>query len=106
MSDLDYKTHLSCALDERLVLVMEECGEVTQACSKALRHGLDNYDPENPRVTNRMDLARELGDLQAAILLLADSGAVSMEDVKIRAAKKYANHKHGKTPLYHQGSSE
>ena len=39
--------------EELLIILMEECAEVAQACSKVLRFGND-YD----------DLEKELGDLQ------------------------------------------
>ena len=54
--------------DERYVLglLAEECGEVVQACGKALRFGLDS--PAGPGgATARQELERELGDVRAAV---------------------------------------
>ena len=51
-----------------LTCLAEECGEVTQRATKAIRFGLDP-DPRRPPewrdVSNREGLERELGDLLA-----------------------------------------
>jgi hypothetical protein len=52
---------LTPAEAERLTILIEECGEVIQACSKVLRHGWDStYDNG---ITNRQQLEIELGDV-------------------------------------------
>lgn len=48
---------------ERLTCLMEECAEVIQTCSKALRFGIDDINPHNNK-TNRELLEEELGDLK------------------------------------------
>lgn len=46
-----------------LVITMEECGELTRACSKILRHGTDD-----PKHLN--NLIEEMGDVLAMIRIL------------------------------------
>ena len=47
--------------DEKLVLLIEECGEVIQAATKCLRFGYDREWPDYG--VNSKVLAKELGDL-------------------------------------------
>lgn len=65
---------------ELLIITMEECGELTQACSKVLRNGMSdkNYD----------QLVEELGDVQCLINLILLSHLVSEEDVDKRVKNK------------------
>ena len=78
---LDYNTEL-------LVITMEECGELIEACSKAIRCE-DYYD--NPK------LLEELGDVQCMIELILDNKLLNREDVRDRIEvkkeklKKYTN---------------
>ena len=57
---------------ERLTYLVEECGESLAAAGKALRFGLESYNPDLscPQETNAQWLARELKDLKVAIKLL------------------------------------
>lgn len=57
-----------------LVTVSEECAEIAQATSKALRFGLENYHPDNPDVTNADDILYEYIQLSALIELLQKDG--------------------------------
>ena len=45
---------------------MEECGELIRACSKVMRHGV-----EDPKYLN--NLVDEMGDVKAMISVLADA---------------------------------
>jgi len=56
---------LTPAEAERLTMLAEECAEVIQVVGKILRHGYDNYHPDDPSRTNRDLLARELTDVDA-----------------------------------------
>lgn len=56
---------LTPAEAERLAMLSEECGEVIQIIGKILRHGYDSYHPDDPGVTNRDLLGKELIDLAA-----------------------------------------
>lgn len=50
----------------KLVITMEECGELIRACSKVMRHGV-----EDPKYLN--NLVDEMGDVKAMISVLADA---------------------------------
>ena len=64
---------------ELLVITMEECGELIQACSKAIRCEA-YYD--------NAQLLEEVGDVQQMIELIHDYDLVSWEDVQIRMKLK------------------
>jgi NTP pyrophosphatase (non-canonical NTP hydrolase) len=84
--------NLTPAQIERIALLMEECGEVIQACGKILRHGLDSYSPLDPdQTTNREMLEKELGDVRYAEGLLIDSGDVSAQGIKVAERRKEKN---------------
>ncbi len=51
--------------DERLVLLVEECGEVIQAATKCLRFGWDRDQPDYG--VNHKVLAKEVGDLLGVV---------------------------------------
>jgi NTP pyrophosphatase (non-canonical NTP hydrolase) len=72
---------------EILLIMQEECAEVTQAISKCFRFGLDNHKPGKPK-TNREHLEEELGDLVAMITLLEMHGVISQHNIeKAKLAK-------------------
>lgn len=90
---------LTPAEAERLAMLAEEAGEVVQACMKILRHGYENFNPDNPSAgTNRKMLAREIGNLDRISNLMFDEGDYELEDVRVgydakRASlRKYARH--------------
>ena len=70
--------------EETLVILMEECGEVIQECSKILRFGNDTSK-----------LAKELGDLQMMINLTSRN--LGIDSVKVGV---YANEKREKLKKY------
>ena len=63
-----------------LVITMEECGELTQVCSKVLRHGADQ-DRFN-------HLIEEAGDVLCMLKLLNEWGFYSWEDLETRVEFK------------------
>ena len=66
-------------LQEILTITMEECGELIQECSKAIR--CDNYyDNEK--------LVEEVGDVQCMIDLLHEFDLISWDDVNDRVQMK------------------
>ena len=75
--------------EEIMLILQEECAEVTQAISKCFRFGVDNFKPGKPK-TNREHLAEELGDLQAMIDLCIKFNIVSSEQISIAADNKIA----------------
>jgi NTP pyrophosphatase (non-canonical NTP hydrolase) len=74
---------------EMLVITMEECAEVIQACSKIIRFGT---------TPNQLtELEKELGDLYCMIDLLHQNDYISFSNidkysaVKVEKLKKYSN---------------
>tara|TARA_B110000444_G_C18323331_1_gene359450 strand:+ start:255 stop:503 length:249 start_codon:yes stop_codon:yes gene_type:complete len=65
--------------EELLVITMEECAEVSQACSKMLRFN-EQEDYEN--------LQDEIGDLMCMIELLKENGLVTNNQISKRMAVK------------------
>ena len=69
---------------ERLIMLVEECGEVIQAASKVLRHGYECYHPDNAPDNkgrgapqdNRDDLEAEICDVLAAVQMLKLAGDI------------------------------
>ena len=68
-----------------LVVTMEECGELIQACSKALRKQ-DLFGQQN--------LKDEIGDVYAMINLLVEHDVVSWTDLEERVNYKKIKLKH------------
>jgi len=62
-----------------MVIMMEECGELIQACSKALRKD-DFYDNKN--------LIEEVGDVYTMIELMHDFDMISWTDIEERVKVK------------------
>ena len=74
------------ALDARqqlLVVTMEECGELIQACSKALRRGelYENSDSEQ-------NLKEEVGDVYTMLDLLVEWDVLSWTEIEERRETK------------------
>ena len=67
--------------EELLVITMEECGELTQACSKMIRtKGMsDKY---------RKKLTDEIGDVALMIELLKRNEFISQEEIEKRMIQK------------------
>ena len=86
--------------DELLILLIEECGEVIQAATKALRFGWD-VDHGTGYGNNRDALAKELGELTAVRDALdIDSGKPFMDGWKDKIARaEAAKEKYGRTAL-------
>lgn len=82
---------------EVLLILQEECAEVTQAISKCFRFGPDQLKPGKER-TNINMLEEEIGDLFAMVELLTDMNiGVSVEGIqhakknKFEKLKKWSN---------------
>jgi NTP pyrophosphatase (non-canonical NTP hydrolase) len=73
MSEMKHFNGLTPAEAERLAILAEECGEIVQIVMKALRHGLDFHHPDTGE-TNRLAIAREIGDLNAIVWRLVSAG--------------------------------
>ena len=66
-------------LQELLTITMEECGELIQACSKAIRCD-DYYDNKK--------LIEEIGDVQCMIDLIHEYDLVSLDEINSRVGIK------------------
>ena len=82
---------------EVLLILQEECAEVTQAISKCFRFGPDQMKPGKDR-TNVNMLEEEIGDLFAMVELLTDlkigvtqNGISKAKKQKFEKLKKWSN---------------
>ena len=66
-------------LQELLTITMEECGELIQACSKAIRK--EKYYDNNK-------LVEEVGDVMCMLELMHEYDLISWNDVDKRVDKK------------------
>ena len=66
--------------DELMVITMEECGELIQACSKAMR----------TREYSSQQLTEEVGDVMCMVGLLMRYGLIDEEDIEERVKVKLA----------------
>ena len=71
------------ARQQLLIVTMEECGELIQACSKALRRGelYENSDSEQ-------NLKEEVGDVYTMLDLLVEWDVLSWTEIEERRNKK------------------
>jgi len=68
-----------------LTILMEECAELAQAASKAIRFSPDsNYDG----ITNREKLQNEYNDVLAVVEMLHDDGIEMYDDPELIDAKQ------------------
>lgn len=72
------------ARQQLLVVTMEECGELIQACSKLLRRAT-LYDEDNKYVDN---LKEELGDVYTMLHLMVEWDVVSWTEMEERMQVK------------------
>ena len=95
-------THLTWAQQEALHLLAEECGEVVQACTKILRHGLVAHEKAtNPDTViehlNIVKLNQEVGHVVAAahicnLLGLLDGEVQRSTSEKLKRVQSYLHH--------------
>ena len=67
------------ARQQLLVILMEECGELIQECSKNLRRG---------ELFERQDFKKEVGDVYAMIELLVEWDVLSWTEIEERVKTK------------------
>ena len=65
-------------LEQLMVITMEECGELVQACSKKLR---------GSKTASKL-LLEEVGDVQCMIDLIVENGLLAREDISSRVQVK------------------
>lgn len=83
------------AQEELLIILMEECAEVAQECSKVLRFGNDHDK-----------LEKELGDLQCIIDMMHHRDMVSYNNIFDAADAKYHKLKDFSTHLFPNPNEE
>lgn len=71
---------------EILLILQEECAEVTQAVSKCFRFGYDSMYMDK---TNREMLETEIGDLQCMISILIEHGIVNEGNLRQAEVNKF-----------------
>ena len=59
-----------------LVVAQEECAEIQQEISKALRFGLDNYHPAVPTMSNAHRILTQYYQLQEVMEMLISGGVL------------------------------
>ena len=72
-------------LQELMVITMEECGELTQRCSKIIRK-FDTLDEITE--DQRVKLLEEVGDVQCLIDLMVDCGLLTKQEIDARIDTK------------------
>mgnify|MGYP002725550193 CR=1 FL=1 len=78
-------------LTELLIITMEECGELTQACSKVLRkRDLEERELKGNKTLEESmkDLAKEVADVQCMIELMQTEGLVDWADIRQGVTEK------------------
>ena len=73
-------------LQQLMVITMEECGELTQVCSKTIRKF---EDFEEISKDQRKKLIEEAGDVYAMLQLMIQNGLFEYYDLEIRAKEKH-----------------
>lgn len=85
---------------ELLTILAEECCEVGQRVSKALRFGVNEVQPGQP-LTNAQRIAEELGDLSCVASILQQRGLLDGARMRVACA-----HKHKKLDRFLQSVPE
>ena len=67
-------------LEKLLVILMEECGELTQRCSKVLRHGAGHKQMQ--------DIHEEAADVKVLLDILIAEDFLNKEEIESLAEKK------------------
>lgn len=73
-------------LQELMVITMEECGELTQRCSKIVRK-FDTLDEITE--DQRVKLLEEAGDVQCMLNLMISCGLLTKQEIDARIATKH-----------------
>ena len=72
---------------EVMLILQEECAEVTQAISKCMRFGPDQMKPGKER-TNISMLEEEIGDLMCMLQLMEERDLIDWSRVSVAAGLK------------------
>ena len=75
---LTFFTDMKDTINELMIITMEECGELTQACSKVLRTMTQEGDV---RADALEKLIQEVGDVMCMIELMEDHGLMKRSEI-------------------------
>jgi hypothetical protein len=84
-------TPLSAAQTQRLLKLVEECGEVAHGALKILARGYDDCVRGGRGPTRRTLLEREVADLSAAVSALYRPGELQLREVRFWERRKTAS---------------
>ena len=83
--------------EQLLIILMEECAELAQRASKALRFGLDEIEP-GQELSNSERLDLEFNDLVSVAAMLRNEKQVfkkynwDLRDAKVQKVEKYLDY--------------
>jgi NTP pyrophosphatase (non-canonical NTP hydrolase) len=78
-------------LQQLMTITMEECGELTQVCSKTMRKfsTIDQVVEDTTRASvNRVKLIEEVGDVLCMIELMVEHGVLTNDELGARVTLK------------------
>lgn len=90
VSETKHFAKLTPVEHEMLACAFEESGEIVQIIGKAMRHGIDSHHPSPGSEPNRIEIAREIGQLIAVMQMMCDVGVIRMKDVEAGRLEKFA----------------
>jgi hypothetical protein len=92
-----------------LVILAEECSEISKDVSKSLRFGLDEWSPYDPeQLPNRHKISQEITDLLAVAEMLVEEGVIGKFDERVfidrkkEKVKKYMEYSKNAGTLQHE----
>lgn len=74
---------------EILCCAAEEAGEIVQIVMKAMRHGIDSKHPQPYSELNRVEIAKEIGQLIAISEMMVQLGVVSQSEITFGKNRKW-----------------
>lgn len=74
---------------EILCCAAEEAAEIAQIIMKAMRHGVDSKHPSPFSEPNRIEIAKEIGQLIAVSEMLVQLGIVSQNEITFGKNRKW-----------------
>lgn len=74
---------------EILSCCAEEAGEIVQIVMKAMRHGIDSKHPDPHSEPNRVEIAKEIGQLLAVADMMVQLGVISQTEVNFAKNRKW-----------------
>ena len=78
-------------IEDKLILIQEECGELIQACAKAQRFGIWNHHPKAGSPSNFEQIKQECIDVIAVIDMLIDWEPEDIIKKQAKVSKWYRN---------------